>query len=105
MSDGRKNAGVGPWIVALLIGLPVLYVLSFGPACALIEREILPESAMTSCFFQPCLALATDAPEPVRERMFAWVEFCGGGFMLAEFIARKSFEGAPYRGVAGGLFP
>lgn len=22
-----------PWIVALLIGLPVLYVLSFGPAC------------------------------------------------------------------------
>ena len=32
MSDERKKAGVWPWIVALLIGLPVLYVLSSGPA-------------------------------------------------------------------------
>ena len=28
----HKNP-VWPWIVALLIGLPVLYVASFGPAC------------------------------------------------------------------------
>jgi hypothetical protein len=33
MSEERKRAGVWPWIVALLIGLPVLYVASFGPAC------------------------------------------------------------------------
>jgi len=31
MSDERKP--LWPWIVALLIGLPVLYVASFGPAC------------------------------------------------------------------------
>ena len=31
MSDGRKTP-LGPW-VAVLIGLPVLYVVSFGPAC------------------------------------------------------------------------
>jgi len=31
MSDERKP--VWPWIVALLIGLPVMYVASFGPAC------------------------------------------------------------------------
>jgi hypothetical protein len=32
MSEERKPA-IWPWIVALLIGLPVLYVASFGPAC------------------------------------------------------------------------
>ena len=33
MGDERKKAGVWPWIVGLLVGLPVLYVASFGPAC------------------------------------------------------------------------
>jgi hypothetical protein len=32
MSEAKKKAGVWPWIVALLIGLPVLYLASFGPA-------------------------------------------------------------------------
>jgi len=31
MSDDRKP--VWPWIVVLLIGLPVMYLASFGPAC------------------------------------------------------------------------
>jgi hypothetical protein len=30
MTDDRKP--IWPWIVALLIGLPVLYVVLFGPA-------------------------------------------------------------------------
>src|SRR5262245_17703642 len=33
MTVERKKAGVWPWIAALLIGLPVLYVASFGPVC------------------------------------------------------------------------
>jgi hypothetical protein len=32
MDDDRKKP-LWPWIAALLIGLPVLYVASFGPAC------------------------------------------------------------------------
>src|SRR5262245_50991401 len=36
MSDDGKP--VWPWIVALLIGLPVLYVASFGPACWMTSR-------------------------------------------------------------------
>src|SRR5262245_62007332 len=31
MSEQRKS--LWPWIVALLIGLPVLYLASFGPVC------------------------------------------------------------------------
>ncbi len=46
MSDDRKKH-LWPWIVALLIGLPVLYVASFGPACWIssrfnIGRKVLP---------------------------------------------------------------
>jgi hypothetical protein len=37
MSDERKP--VWPWIVAGLIGLPVLYVLSSGPACWITARS------------------------------------------------------------------
>jgi hypothetical protein len=33
MGEERKKVGVWPSIAALLIGLPVLYVASFGPAC------------------------------------------------------------------------
>lgn len=105
MSDERKKAVVWPWIAALLIGLPVLYVGSFGPTCALIDRDLLPESAMTSGFFKPCFTVVVDAPAPIRQIIFAWVEFCGGGYSLAEFIARKEFETAPYTGITGGLSP
>ncbi len=38
MSDARKKP-LWPWIVALLIGLPVLYVASFGPACWLVRQQ------------------------------------------------------------------
>jgi hypothetical protein len=37
MSDERRP--LWPWIAALLIGLPVLYVLSFGPACWVASRN------------------------------------------------------------------
>jgi hypothetical protein len=36
MSDERRP--LWPWIVALLLGLPVLYVASFGPACWIAHR-------------------------------------------------------------------
>ena len=38
MSDDRKTP-LWPWIAALLIGLPVLYVLSSGPARSLLMRK------------------------------------------------------------------
>jgi hypothetical protein len=37
MSDDRKTP-LWPWIVCLLIGVPVLYVVSFGPACRVTSR-------------------------------------------------------------------
>ena len=38
MSADRKKS-LWPWIAALLIGLPVLYVASFGPACWIVAHH------------------------------------------------------------------
>src|SRR5262245_191370 len=99
MSNERQP--LWPWIVALLIGLPLLYVASFGAACALIERDVLPMSVLDAPVFSPCLNLATDGPGPVRTVVTTFVGYCGGG----DVLARKTFELAPYRGITGGLFP
>jgi len=50
MSEERKRA-VWPWIAAQIIGLPVLYVASFGPACWVMSQVdvggwVEPHSAM-----------------------------------------------------------
>jgi hypothetical protein len=45
MSEERKRA-VWPWVAALLIGLPVLYVLSYGPACWLIWNVELSQPVL-----------------------------------------------------------
>jgi len=96
MSDDRKTPA-WPWIVALLIGPPVLYVASFGLACALAEHDVLPVSLLTRGFFRPCFALVTDGPTPARTVIAAWVKCCGGSYILAEVIAPKRFEYHPVK--------
>jgi hypothetical protein len=54
MSDDRKP--VWPWIVALLIGLPVLYVASFGPACWLESRGYVDADTVGPTYW-PIVAL------------------------------------------------
>ena len=48
MSDERHP--IGPWIAALLIALPVLYVASLGPACWIEARQ---EYTMARTIYQP----------------------------------------------------
>jgi len=52
MSEERKSS-VWPWIAALLVGLPVLYVASVGPACWLVDRRVLPMK--TAVVYEPVL--------------------------------------------------
>jgi hypothetical protein len=54
MSDNCRKS-VWPWIVALLIGLPVLYVASFGPACWLCDRDHIPDG-MVNYAYRPLVA-------------------------------------------------
>lgn len=62
MSEERNPIGL--WIVALLIALPAMYVASFGPACWLDSRQMLP-SAIESAYI-PLRQIAHDGPEPLR---------------------------------------
>jgi hypothetical protein len=88
MSDERKP--VWPWIVALLIGLPVLYVASFGPACALVGQGVLPRTLLDT-MFAPCLDVAFDGPDPIRKMVCDWTSLCGGGqALLIEQILRAT---------------
>jgi hypothetical protein len=69
MSDERK--AVWPWIVALLIGLPVLYVASFGPACWLVERGVLPLRT-TAMVFRPLLVATVRGRPPIVPTALRW---------------------------------
>ena len=78
MSEERKPH-VWPWIAALLIGLPVLYVASFGPACWQFARERptrfdqifpgpLPKYAPRA--YWPIGWLAKNGPRPIGNAIF-----------------------------------
>src|SRR5437764_1008616 len=83
------------WTLAAVVGLPVLYLLSFGPACALADRAILPRSVLMTGVYRPCSDLALWGPEPARRWAWAWAEFCGGEFPLAEELVRELGEKHP----------
>ena len=76
MIDERRP--LWPWIVALLIGLPVLYVASFGPACRLVEHDVLPKETLTDRFFSPCLDVVVDGPAPLETIISTWVNIQRG---------------------------
>lgn len=73
MSEERKNP-VWPWIAALLIGLPVLYVASFGPACWLIWNVKLS---------QPMLNFLDEFYDPFEwsQTTFDWADWYGNLFI------------------------
>jgi len=66
MTDERKP--LWPWMVALLIGLPGLYVASFGPACwamGLVDSG----SAVVSTVFRPMMVLIIHGPAPISDAL------------------------------------
>jgi hypothetical protein len=72
MSEERRP--LWPWIVALLIGLPVLYVVSFGPACWLTSQrygwsKLQPHRAMI--IYYPLGALAAKR-DTIHSRCLCW---------------------------------
>ena len=73
MSEPQKNP-VWPWFLVLMIGLPLLYVGSFGPACWLTSQasgwsKLQPHPAMIVYF--PLGAVAS-RPETVYGRSLRW---------------------------------
>jgi hypothetical protein len=76
MTD-RKKPGVAFWASVVVVVVLVLYPLSFGPACALVSNEVLPESILTTVY-APCLYLAIEGPYSTQQAIWVWAGICDG---------------------------
>ncbi len=77
MSDERKKTGVWPWIVALLIGLPVLYVASLGPACWITSRASAGARLLPIIYAPIVSAYWRADDESAFVRAFVWYSTIG----------------------------
>jgi hypothetical protein len=68
---------VWPWILSTLIGLPVLYIASFGPACWIASRNLVLMDTI-SCTYSPVLTIAADDERIAGKGLRYWARFCGG---------------------------
>jgi hypothetical protein len=57
MTDSRKPS-FGFWVTILVASVPLVYVLSFSPACYLVDRGSLP-ACETARFYRPLIRGAT----------------------------------------------
>ncbi len=72
MSEDRKKP-LWPWIAAVLIGLPVLYVASFGPACWLAARDSMPH--VIAQLYVPLIACVAQCPDSIQKAVIDYCEF------------------------------
>jgi hypothetical protein len=86
MSDDRKKP-IWPWIVALLIGLPVLYVASLGPACWLADRGMISWSEV----YRPLARLAAKHPGPVQD-VYCFLGGIAGSHDISKAAKKMLFE-------------
>jgi hypothetical protein len=71
MSEPQKKP-VWPWFVALLIGLPVLYIASFGPACWICDRvDAYTLWRKIETIYRPILSAWNDGAEPIG-KVVSW---------------------------------
>src|SRR5215469_3946082 len=74
MSETSKKPGVACWATVMLVAVlaPILYVASFGPACWLFDRGLVPISLLHRAYF-PAMRMSADGP--VRPLLRAYVGF------------------------------
>ena len=90
MSDNNRKYSVWPWVVALLIGLPVLYVASIGPACWVTSRLRIGESAVTFVY-GPVVNFAADSNcEFAVEFIHWWSGFESTGSYFWAYYPQKA---------------
>jgi len=71
MSDEMKRPGSWPWVVAVLIGLPVLYVATFGPAVWSTARGHLDRPIVERAYW-PLLWTIVYGPEAASTPLKWW---------------------------------
>jgi hypothetical protein len=73
------------WAAALASAALLSYPFSFGPACRLVIKFVLPYSHFTTVY-EPCIRLAIHGPQAIRGPLSWWVEQCGGEDILLEIL-------------------
>jgi hypothetical protein len=74
MNDGKRS--LWSWIVAALIGLPALYVASFGPVARL-AREGIVDEKLVAPFYSPLFIVVDHCPEWVEGALVRYLMVCG----------------------------
>ena len=82
------------WTLAAVIGAPVLYVASFGPACWLCQQLILPQRAAW-IIFQPLTWLCVHGQSPMKEVVRSYLIVCGDNQHVYYVIIGPSPRRAP----------
>lgn len=71
MPGRKRRIGGGPMVGLILLLLPVLYVLGFGPAAWLSDHGYIPNSVARAFYFP--LILLAEHVEPIK-RVLVWYE-------------------------------
>jgi hypothetical protein len=75
MTSDSKKPGVVFWAI-VGVSLPVLYLLSFGPACWLFWKPWCPTAIRDSIdiAYEPAQQLLMNGPEPIRKALLWYTD-------------------------------
>ena len=72
MSEQQKKPHVWHWATALLIGLPVLYVASFGPVSWMTDGRLIDKRFYGKGFYTPLTRAMICGPRLVSTQLFRY---------------------------------
>src|SRR5258708_10231235 len=97
MSEERKRT-IWPWVAALLVGLPMMYVASFGPACWLVDHGYLAARPIAKTYLPIVRILEDDSSVGSAANAY-----CGLGAEEPEFTTMRLLDAAGLLVVDGGI--
>jgi len=79
MSDDRKKLGWTVWATEALVGLPLLYLASFGPSVWLANHGYVSDgvSEFIATVYFPIVWLHVDGPGPISHAIEWYAELWG----------------------------
>jgi hypothetical protein len=73
MTPSRKKPGVAFWATVVVVVVLAAYPLSFGPACWLADRNVVPYGAIYK-IFSPFLDIAFHRESPIAPFLNWWAD-------------------------------
>ena len=87
MNDSRKKPGVAFWATMVVVVALVVYPLSFGPACALCDRDLVAVQSMQS-IYRPVIFAMSSEKVSAGGLIADYVRWCGGGGTILQLTFR-----------------